>query len=77
MAPKMQLILVALASWAAAQINTTERTLLKKNDRGTLLLESCVMSSYFESTISDSQRASAEALSWGGVIFFSFFVPNG
>ena len=36
-----------------AQINTIEKTLWKKINCCTLLLESCVKSSYFESNISD------------------------
>ena len=41
-----------------AQINNTEKTLLEMIDSRTLLLKSCVMSSYFESTISDCSVAS-------------------
>ena len=40
------------------RINTTERSLLEKIDSRTLLLESCLMSSYFESSISDCTDAS-------------------
>ena len=36
-----------------ARINTTEKTLLEKIDSRTMLLKSCIMSSYFKSTILD------------------------
>ena len=36
-----------------SRINTKEKTLLEKIDCRTLLLKSCIMTSYFESTISD------------------------
>ena len=39
-------------------INTTEKTLFEKIDSHTLLLKSCAISSYFESTISDCSVAS-------------------
>ena len=40
------------------RIYTTEKSLLEKIDSRTLLLESCVMSSYFESIISDCRVTS-------------------
>ena len=46
------------------QINTTEKTLFEKIDSHTLLLKSCVMSSYFESTISDCCVASILYTLW-------------
>ena len=45
-------------------INTTERSLLEKIHSCTLLLESCIMSSYFESTISDCSDASILCTLW-------------
>ena len=50
--------------WMIPQINMTERTLLKKIDHCTLLLESCIMSSYFEPTISDCIFASILYFLW-------------
>ena len=41
-----------------ARINKMEKTLLEKIDSRTLLLKSCLMSSYLESTISDSSVTS-------------------
>ena len=41
-----------------------ERSLLEKIDSHTLLLKSCVMSSYFESTISDCSVASILCTLW-------------
>ena len=47
-----------------SRINTTEKTLLEKIDSCTLLLKSCIMSSYFESTISDCSVASILYTLW-------------
>ena len=47
-----------------SQINTTEKTLLEKIDSNTLLLKSCIISSYFESTISDCSVASILYTLW-------------
>ena len=47
-------------------IDTTEKALLKKMDCRTLLLESCVKSSYFETTISDCSVASILYSLWPG-----------
>ena len=71
--------------WLIPQINTTKRTLLKKIDCCTLLLESCIMSSYFDSSISDSSVASILYSLWlirnEGVILHegslrSFYIEN-
>ena len=51
-------MVIGLETVTWEQINTTDRKLLKKIICCTLLLESCVMSSYFESTISDCSVAS-------------------
>ena len=48
----------SVKSFTCPRINTLERSHLEKIDSLTLLLESCVMSSYFESTISDYSDAS-------------------
>ena len=45
-------------------INTMERSLLEKINHRTLLLESCIMSSYFESTISNCSDASILYTLW-------------
>ena len=47
------------------QINTTEKTFLETIDSHTLLLKSCIMSSYFKSTISDCCVASILYTLWG------------
>ena len=55
-----------------------EKTLLEKIDSHTLLLKSCVMSSYFESTISDCSVASILYSLWylvSQVIFLVNIVP--
>ena len=46
------------------RINTTEKTLLEKINSRTLLLISCVMSSYFKLTISDCSVASILYTLW-------------
>ena len=46
------------------QINTTESSLLEKINSCKLLLESCIMSSYFESPISDCRDASILHTLW-------------
>ena len=47
-----------------SRINTTERSLLEKSDSCTLLLESCIISSYFKLTISDCSDTSILYTLW-------------
>ena len=47
-----------------SRINTKEKTLLEKIDCRTLLLKSCIMTSYFEPTISDCSAASILYTLW-------------
>ena len=49
------------------RINTTEKTLLEKIDSHLLLLKSCIITSYFELTISDCSVASIVYTLWSNL----------
>ena len=56
--PTIKSVLIGMSILYQPRIITTEKTLLEKIDSHTLLLKSCIMSSYFKSIISDCSVAS-------------------